>query len=44
VTAPVALNPNDSIANADLEDVVEGCSGVRSGGYMVEEGYDEEGE
>jgi hypothetical protein len=44
VTTRVAPNLDDNIVNADLEDVVEGCSGVRAGRYVVEEGDDEEGE
>jgi hypothetical protein len=44
VTAPVAPNLDDNIVGIDLEDVVEGCSGVRAGRYVVEEGDNEEEE
>lgn len=42
MTAPVAPNLDDNIVDVDLEDVVDGCSGVRAGGYVVEEGDNEE--
>jgi hypothetical protein len=42
VTALVAPNLDDNIVDVDLEDVVDGCSGVRAGGYVVEEGDNEE--
>jgi hypothetical protein len=44
VTVPVVPNPDDNTVNVDLEDVVEGCNGVRVERYVVEEGDDEEGE
>ena len=44
VTAPVASNLDDDIVGADLEDVMEGGSGVWAGRYEVEEGDEEEEE
>jgi hypothetical protein len=44
VTAPVAPSLDDNMVGADLEDVVEGFSGVRTDRYVVEEGDDDDEE